>query len=294
TLESSFPVTITQYALATTATTTRWAHITWVGPGQASGGQGWVPNSALGTSSSSAAKQIGDLGALSITLGQAMAPYGTHFLGDIYFPGDGSRFSAASTAHSFALSSGLRAVLLVALYSNQEKHPTTPNLTLFNGVARGDNTSASTAYNQLGGAKGVGKFLGAYAISGIHLTNNNWKGAQATTLALVQFYEDADGVGNSHILNQSDQQTVRTDLINANVASVAQLGAQRLLGASGLLVVDVGSDSSGSWAIAAGVLTPQGAPTAVVVAVAQGQSSTKAAMAALQTFFKQLGLTLIG
>jgi hypothetical protein len=297
TLQGGFTVTITQYA-SVDATHTRWAHITWQGPVGAnggSGGQGWVLASALTVSSSNTgfnAAPIGDLGALSLTLGQTMAAYGSHFIGDVYFPNGNARYYTANAQQTFPLGDGLRAILLADLYSVAEGQKQKVDPTLTQGVARGDTTSGVTTYHLLGDAPGVGKYLTSNLVDGVQLVAGDWLGAQATAASLIEFYAEFDNLTPHPLLNQADLTAAKGLLGVADASAVAQIVSPRALG-SGVIVVASGHGPDGWWEVASGALAPGSGATAAVVAVALGEPSAAAAQAVVRTFYQGLATAIL-
>lgn len=297
TLQGGFPVTITQYASVGDAHT-RWAHITWQGPVGANGGaggQGWTLASALAVSSSSTgynAAPIGDLGALSLALGETMSASASHFIGDVYFPNGNARYYTADAQQVFPLGAGLRSILLVDLYSVAEAQRQKVDPTLTQGVARGDAQSGVTAYHVLGDAPGVGKYLTNNLVDGVQLATGNWLGAQATAASLIEFYAEFDNLTPHPLLNQTDLAAAKSMLASDEASAVAQLVSSRALG-GGVIVVSAGHSSDGWWEVASGVLAPVNGATAVVVAIAQREPSAAAAQSLLHAFFGSLAPTII-
>lgn len=297
TLQGGFPVTVTQYASVGDAHT-RWAHITWQGPvgaNGASGGRGWTLKSSLAVSSSSTgfnAAPIGDLGALSIALGRAMADTSTHFIGDVYFPNGNARYYTANAQQTFPLGDGLRAILLADLYSVAEGQRQKVDPTLAQGVARGDTSSSVTAYHLLGDAPGVGKYLTNNLVAGVQLANGNWLGAQADAAALIEFYAEFDNLTSHPLLNQTDLSAAKALLAPSNASVAEQLVAPSALG-SGVIVVSTGHGPDGWWAVASGALAPSNGASAAVVAVALGEPSAAAAQSLLRTFYRGLATAIV-
>ena len=290
-LQGGYPVTINQYATVD-GDHSRWAHVAWQGPVAntgASGGQGWTLATALTTTGSGQTQiaTIGDLGALALALGGAMAPYGDHFIGDVYFPNNNARYYTANAQQPFALGSGLRNVLLADLYSVAEAQRQAVNTPLTQGLARADASSGATAYHELGDAPGVGKFLTNSFVDGVQLANANWLGAQTTPGALIVFYSELTNLSSPRLLNAADYATVRLLLVNANASAVGGILPAGAVG-GGVIIVDMGQDASGWWMTAAGALEPAHGGDTVVSAAAQGEPSIAAAQAILHAFFARL------
>jgi len=297
TLQGGFPVTITQYA-SVGDNHTRWAHITWqgaIGANGGAGGQGWTVASALTVSASSSgfnAAPVGDLGALSVALGQTMAASARHFIGDVYFPNGNARYYTANAEQVFPLGDGLRAILLADLYSVAETQRQKVDPTLTQGVARGDTSSGATAYHLLGDAPGVGKYLTGNFVDGVQLANGDWLGAQSNAAALIEFYAEFDNLTPHPLLNQTDLAAAKNLLASADASAVAQIVPSRAVG-SGVIVVSTGHGPGGWWAVASGALAPSSGASAAVVAVATGEPSASAAFALLRTFYQSLARVIL-
>ncbi|MBF6591280.1 MAG: hypothetical protein IVW57_12240 [Ktedonobacterales bacterium] len=284
-----FPVALTQRARLDAAP---WARITWNGPTPRAGGMGWVVATAL-VAYGADGRALGDAGALSPALGQALAPYGPHLAAVIYFPDLNQFYLTANADQSFALGDGFRAVLLAALLASARANAppatgTAPaiDLTSAAALASGNSAAAATAYTRLGGADGISRFLRGQGISGIQPDAATWDAAQATPRALIQFYTALLVRG---ALSDADRVTA-VGLLARGGSGVAPASA---VGVGGVLVGGSAQGQGGWSASACGVLAPNVGQRAVVVAVALREPSAAAAQDALRAFYAALAPLLM-
>jgi hypothetical protein len=283
-LEPGFPVTLVAHALSGGVT---WSRILWSGPTPATGGSGWVRDNAL-ISYGAGGRPIGDLGALSPSLAQAITSYGDAFSAAVYFPEAGQLYRVRAD-QSFALGDGFRAVLLAALYAHAEsQHTAAPSAAAGSPstkVAGGDAPSAAVAYTQVGGAQDVSSYLTGLGLAGVQPGPNDWNGAQATATGMLAFYAALDG---GQALNKTDTGAVKTLLAGGDSASVTTILDGGTAGKSGLLIAG-SAQAGGEWTVSAcGIVVPATGPRYLVATAIRNQPSQSGALLALATFFAHL------
>lgn len=280
--EAGFPVTVLEYQQSGA---TGWAHIRWHGPTNSSGGSGWVPDNAL-VAFQSDARPIGDLGALSPALGQAMAPYEASLSAAIYFP-DSNQLYRVNQDTPFAIGDGFRSVVLLAWLASVEKLSKPPVTISLQAqlIAAGNQQVLPQVYSQIGGASGTATYLADLGVSAIQ-PGADWLSAQATATAMVQFYLALETNAG---LSSSDRTLALTQLVSApTVPSTADIIEAANINATSVLVIGMARDAS-SWTFnAAGIVTPHNGPRYIVTTAIRGQPSQDAAANVLAAFFRQL------
>lgn len=288
TLEPGFPVTITAHQRVGA---TVWSHITWGGPTHTSGGDGWAQDSAF-VSYGGQGKPIGDVGALSLQLVAATAPYGSQFAAALYFPEAGQLYRTRGD-QAFALGDGFRSVLLAAVFAwneGQIQHTgAAVTAATASGVARGDASATSFAYGAVGDKAGVSAFLTKVGVAGIQPAQGNWQGAQATPNALLQFYA---AFATKQMLNDADRATVAALLGHATSPLSANLATFLSPGNGGFLVTSVSQGASGWTVTVCGVLVPAHGSRVVLAAGVRDEATQSAAEAGLVAFYRQLATLL--
>lgn len=288
TLEPGFPVTIIAHQRAGNAV---WSHVIWGGPTRGSGGEGWAPDSAF-IAYGDQGRPIGDLGALSPQMVAATAPYGSQIAAALYFTESGQLYRTGGD-QSFALGDGFRAVLLatVLAWNEDPKQHTGSAVAAATAtqMASGDDSAATFAYGAVGDKAGSSAYLTKIGIAGIQPAQGDWRGAQATPNALLQFYTD---LAMGQILNTGDRATVATLLGHATTPQAAQLTAILSPGNGGFLVIGV-AQGAGGWTMSVcGLLVPAHGSRVVLAASVRGQTTDSAAMAGLIAFYRQLAMLL--
>ncbi len=284
TLEPGFPVTIIAHRRTGT---TVWSRITWGGPTRGSGGAGWAPDSAL-LSYGGQARPIGDLGALSPQFQATLASYGSQFAAALYFPEAGSLYRTRGD-QPFALGDGFRSVVLattLALHENPKQHVGTAiAATAAAQVANGDNAATTFAYGAVGDKAGISAYLAQVGIAGIQPAQGDWRGAQATPNALLQFYT---ALAQGAMLDSADRGTLSTLLGQAATPVSDQLSVMLPPGNGGFLVIGV-FQGAGGWAMSvSGIVVPAHGSRVVLAAVVRDQATDSAAVAGLVAFYRQL------
>jgi hypothetical protein len=274
TLQPGFPVTLTAHQMRGT---TSWSHIRWSGPTSASGGAGWVPDSAL-LSFGGRSRAIGDIGALAPALRERLGGSLSALDLALYFPTTGQLYLENSD-RSFALGDGARAALLVADAAQREAHPapSTP------ASAPPD---PAALYTRLGGASGAAAQLSALNLSGVQFPSGNWQDARATASAMLRLY---DGLDAGTLLNARDRGAVLAELGKANVPALDAAFAPATPAPGSLLLAGTWQAGTGWTASAYGILHPAKGPRVVFAAALQGQPSAGAAQQALANILRQIG-----
>lgn len=290
TLEAGFPVTLLKHARVAGGT---WSYVQWDGPARGTGGAGWVPDAAL-VSYGASSHPVGDLGALSPALAQALAPYATQIAVSLYFPDSGQLYRT-NDGRPFSLGGGFSAVLLADAFATAEsRHQPAPATSTTSAVARvaaADTPSAAGLYSQLGGASGLSGYLSSIGVDGIQPAPSDWASAQATSAALLQFY---DALAERDILSVADRDAVIGLLAQANASSTARLLDPRSLSPGSALVVGA-TQASGSWTLsAAGIVNPlqTHSPRYIVAVAVTGQPSQAAGQQTLSLVFGRLAALL--
>lgn len=288
-LEPGFPVTLTAHQRHSGAV---WSHIQWGGPSAYAGGAGWMPDAALVTYDSGA-RPLGDLGALSPSLGSAMAGYKSSFAAALYFPNSGQLYRA-NADQSIVLGDAFRPILLVASFAAAESQhkaaPATSASSLAAQVAAGSPVAAATLYEQLGDAPGVTRFLTSAGVSGIQPVPLVWAAARGTPTALLQFYTL---LATGGLLNSADRSAVLTLLAHADAQAASALLGGKSPGAGALVIASNANGSAlGASLVASGIVAPSGGPRYVIVAAITNQADQTAAQQVLATFFQRLGAIL--
>ena len=288
TLEPGFPVTLAAHQRLGSA---QWSHISWVGPTSNAGGDGWVPDAAV-VGFAADTRPIGDLGALSPALAQALSVYGAAFAAVIYFPDSGQLYRLRADV-PLALGTGFRALLITATFAAAEAHHTPPPAvaatTAVGKLAGGDVASGAAIYTQVGGSAGMARFLASAGVSGVQPAAGDWTTTQATATALVTFYAALTG---GDILSASNRAAVVALLAGANTSGVSSVLSGGAAGKDGVLVVGSAHSGDGWTASAGGSIVPAHGPRFFVAVAAQRQPSEAAGRQALATFFTQLNALL--
>lgn len=288
TLEAGFPVTITAHQRAGA---TMWSRITWGGPTRSSGGEGWTPDNAL-LSYGGQVRPIGDLGALSPQFQATLAPYGSRVAAALYFPEAGQLYRTGGD-RPFALGDGFRSVVLatiLALNEDPRQHiGTAVAASTATQVANGDNSATSFSYGAVGDMAGISAYLAKVGIVGIQPAQGDWRGAQATPNALLQFYT---ALATGQILNDADRGKV-SSLLGHTISSVsAQMLAMLSPGNGGFLVIGV-AQGAGGWTMSvSGIIVPAQGSRVVLVASVRDQATEADATAGLVAICRQLAVVL--
>lgn len=284
TLEPGFPVTLIAHRQSGN---TSWAHISWAGPTPKTGGDGWVADAAL-LAYGFGSHPIGDLGALSPSLAQSIAAYGSSFAAAVYFPDAGQLYRNQADS-SFAVGSGFRAMLLAATFASAEAHHTAPLASRAAQIAAADPTASAKAYQDAGGASGVSAYLRGIGITGSQPAEGDWLAGQATVSDLLQFYA---AVAAGDTLTPGDRDAMLALLAQSGVTS-RLLGGQPVANGS-VLVIGSAVESHG-WAITAcGIVTPTRGARYVLAALIRTQPSQADGEQVLAAFASQLnGLAAI-
>jgi hypothetical protein len=285
TLAPAFPVRLLQHQRVGN---TLWSRIEWTGPVHSMDGAGWVPNNLLDSNGHTGAI-LGDLGALSPALRQAVSPYARQFSAVVYIPSQRRLYNAGGMDNSLTLGTGFRPMLLSALYGEAEAKHTSVSLMDALLISHSDASGTPRIYQQLGGASGLSTYLGNHAIAGFQ-TDPTWSACQATPRAMMTFYAQLAG----NLLTKADTTSVVSILSLADAATTSNLTASWARTAGNLLVVGV-APTGNTWTVSvAGILNPPNGPQVIVVAVATGQSSSDGATPAMKAFYQQLTSQLAG
>lgn len=283
TLEPGFPVTITAHSVARRVL---WSHITWKGPTSASGGEGWILDSAT-VAYGAQARPIGDLGALAPALGHWAAQRASQVAAALYFADAGQLYRLNDT-RSFALGSGFSPVLIADLYAESEARSTPPAAPVLSALATrspsSDGIVPPLVYIQLGGTNGLNTFLIHTGVSGIVPGANGWDTGSATASGLIQFYANlTSGV----LLSQTDRAAFFTLLQQANASATGTLlGAGRV--PTGSFLVSAQTDTTNGWDMSASGILRLASGALVVAVAATGQPTQQAGAALLAGFFTQV------
>ena len=280
--EAGFPVTVLSYQQSGA---TDWAHIRWHGPTNSSGGSGWVVDNAL-VAFESDARPIGDLGALSPALGQAMAHYRDSLSAAIYFPESGQMYRVNQDT-PFAMGDGFRSVVLLAWLAKSESLSNPPVAIPLKAqvIAAGDQQVLPQVYSQAGSAPGISTYLTDLGVSSIQ-PGADWLSAQATATAMVQFYLALE---KNPGLNSFDHTLALTQLASAPTSpSTADISAAVNVNATSVLVSGMAHSANGWTLNAAGIVTPHNGPRYIVATAIRGQPSQDAAATVLVVFFHQI------
>ncbi|HET9980625.1 MAG TPA: hypothetical protein VFQ32_09280 [Ktedonobacterales bacterium] len=284
TLAPGFPVKLLQHQRVGN---TLWSRIEWDGPVTGAGGAGWAPDSAFVAYGQTGAI-FGDLGALAPSLREAVAPAGKSFAAAVYIPSQDRLYNAGSLDGVFALGTGVRPMLLSALFAGAESDNKPVSLTDELPLSHGDANTATRIYQQLGGATGLSVYLSSHSVAGFQFAPL-WTACHATPRATVDFYTQLAG----DLLNTKDRASVISILSLADAASTSKLAASWAGAAGNLLVVGVAPTDNTFTVSVAGILNPPQGPQLIVAAVATNQPSTDAALQIMKSFYTPL-TTLFG
>jgi hypothetical protein len=279
TLAPAFPVRLLEHKRVGN---TVWSRVEWGGPVAGTGGEGWVPDGLL-ISYGSTGAILGDLGALAPSLRQAVVPAGKQFAAMVYIPSQNRLYSQGAPDDFFALGTGLRPIMLSALYSGAEAQNKAVSLTDALALSHGDATVTPRTYQQLGGAAGLSLYLSSKSVQGIQ-TAPTWMACHATPRAMIDFYTQLAG----DLLQPKDHSAVYSVLALADAPTTTNLVAPWARAAGNLLVAGIAPTDNTFTVSVAGVLNPAKGPQVIVVAVATAQTSTDAALQAMKAFYTPL------
>jgi len=267
-MQPGFPVTLTAHQ---TRGGVSWSLINWSGPTAASGGEGWVPDSAI-VSYGGHSRPIGDIGALAPSLGKALAPYLSQLDLALYFP-DGGQLYLENANQPFTLGESAQAVLFVA---DAAQHA------LSTGTAAPD---PGAVFARLGGAAGAAKQLTALGVNGIAFPSAQWQDAQAAAISMLELYS---GLDDGTLLTPSDTKAVLAALRIANVPAIAALFAPAIPTPASFI-------QSGSWqaagvwtAQAGGMFIPTHGPRFILVVALRDQREQSTAQQTLEHILRQI------
>jgi hypothetical protein len=284
TLAPAFPVRLLEHKRVGN---TVWSRVEWGGPVAGTGGEGWVPDGLL-ISYGATGAILGDLGALAPSLRQAVAPAGKQFAAMVYIPSQNRLYTQGAPDDFFALGTGVRPIMLSALYSGAEAQNKAVSLTDALTLSHGDATVTPRIYQQLGGATGLSLYLSSKSVQGVQ-TAPTWMACHATPRAMIDFYTQLAG----DLLQPKDHSAVYSVLALADAPTTTNLVAPWARAAGNLLVAGIAPTDNTFTVSVAGVLNPAKGPQVIVVAVATAQSSTDAALQAMKAFYTPL-TTLFG
>jgi len=285
TLEPGFALRVTRYATDAGA---RWAQVTWGGPTPAAGGSGWtLAKGLLAGSPGAQARDIGDLGALSPAFGQAVSALGPGFASALYFPGAQASYHTASIDQAQPLGAQVIPLVLMALYANgvaaSQPTPTNGAPQIARDLALGNPQALAFDYRLVGDAQGMDSLLTQRHITGFQFATQAPTQTTGTVRGLSLFYTALSG---GALVSPTDSATIIALLASADATAATAVAPQSVLG-SGALDVTTSGPTGGVVMIAAGVLSPAGGPSVVVVAVAHGATAA-AAQTSMQTYFGRL------
>lgn len=284
TLAPGFPVKLQQHQRVGN---TLWSRIEWDGPVKGTGGAGWAPDAAFVAYGQTGAI-FGDLGALAPSLREAVAPAGKNFAAAVYIPSQDRLYNAGSLDGVFALGTGVRPMLLSALFAGAESDKKPVSLTDELPLSHGDANTATRIYQQLGGASGLSVYLTSHSVSGFQFAPL-WTACHVTPRATIDFYTQLAG----DLLNAKDRAAVISILSLADAGSTSKVAASWAGTAGNLLVVGVAPTDNTFTVSVAGILNPPGGPRLIVSAVVTSQPSTDAALQIMKSFYTPL-TTLFG
>jgi hypothetical protein len=285
TLAPAFPVRLLQHQRAGS---TVWSRIEWSGPVQGTGGAGWVPDAML-VSSGHTGSIMGDLGALAPKMRQVVAPYARQFSAMVYVPSQDRLYTQGAPDDAFALGSGMRSMLLSALYGGAEAQNKSISLPDALTIAHGDPTGTPKLYQTLGGATGLSLYLSSHSVHAFQ-TAPAWNACQTTPRGMIDFYTQFSGT----LLQAKNRSAVISLLSLADAPTTTSMVASWARAAGNLLVVGT-AQTGGSWTVSiAGVLNPPHGPSLMLVAVATGQSSSDTALAIMKAYYSALTTLFAG
>lgn len=292
TLQPGFSVRVARYA---TTAGERWAQIQWSGPTRATGGSGWVEASGLiaasGAGQSGQARDIGDLGALSPTFGQAVGALGPGFNAALYFPAAGASYASASVDQPESLGGQIVPVLLTVLYAKgivaAQPNASSGPPPIARDLAAGNAQALTFDYALVGDAAGLDSFMTQHHLTGFQFAAHQPTQAKGTARGLALFYA---ALASNALTSAHDVGEITSLLASANAKAASAIAPQSFIGSGALAVTTTSASGSASGdvvAIAAGAAQPANGPQVIVVAIAHGATSA-ATQQALQTFFQQL------
>ena len=285
TLAADFPVKVLQHQRVGN---TIWSRVEWTGPVNGTGGAGWVPDTAL-ISYGTTGAILGDLGALAPTLRQAVAPYAKQFTAAVYIPSQNRLYSAGAVDDVFALGTGLRPMLLSALFSGAQAQNQSVSLTDELSLSHGDANGTLRIYQQLGGANSLSLYLSSHNIAGFQ-TAPVWTACYTTTRAMTDYYAQLAGA----LLPAKARSSTISILSLADAPTTTNLVLSWARAAGNLLVVGIAPTDNTFTVSVAGILSPKNGPQMIVVAVATAQPSTDAALQTMKAFYTPLTTMFAG
>jgi hypothetical protein len=285
-LDPGFPVFLTAHEQASGVL---WDHVTWEGPTPAAGGHGWVRDSFL-TSVGGSGPAVGDAGALSPSLANALAPLEPRIALAVYYPAVRQLY-LADASQSCPLGNGARTFLLAALLA-QSTGSALPSADTERRLAAGDATTASSVYARIGGSAGLAGFLSQMGLVDAVPDAAAWTQIQATPRVLDQFYTMLAGLTPSPNLGGLDRAGRARVLAlvsgDPDGLTLAALGGSSASGVHVTLVVGAAQEHDG-WTInAAGVLTARTGLTYVAAVCLRAQPTRISGEQALHSVFAQL------
>ncbi len=288
TLEPGFAAQVTRYA---NRAGVRWAQIRWAGPTRAAGGSGWTLASGLiaanAATQTSQPRAIGDLGALSPAMGQAVSALGPGFSTSLYFGAAQSSYHTSSIDQVEPLGAQVVPLVLTLLYAKgivaAQPNAASGPPPIARDLASGNAQALTFDYELVGDAQGIDGFLTQHQIAGFQFASQQPLQAKGSVRALSLFYAALTG---GALVNAHDQAEIISLLGGANNSAAATVAPQSVIG-SGALLLTTASADGGVASIAAGVLVPANGSPVVVVASAHGATAA-VTQKAMQTYFGRL------
>ncbi|HEV2236393.1 MAG TPA: hypothetical protein VGR57_06990 [Ktedonobacterales bacterium] len=294
-LEPGFPVTLVLHAATGSGV---WDQISWSGPTASTGGTGWVPDAAL-TAVPGQGPIVGDAGALSPALAATLARVGAGAGLAVYYPAT-HRLYLTNGDHLYPLGDGARALLATAVLAApipppDQVGPSTVQLAdaLAGQVAQNNVTYTALAYQMLGGAPGLTRFLNGIGVAGVQPGAADWQGAQGTPRALAQFYAllagaAPAGTGASALAPDVRSRALARLAPDPVTAAYAGLGQLPPVGAAVTVVLGSAHTSDGWSANASAIVTTGDGMTYIAVLCASGLPSADSGAAAARAVLGQL------
>ncbi|HEX8982022.1 MAG TPA: hypothetical protein VF792_04585 [Ktedonobacterales bacterium] len=283
TLEPGFAVKVSRYA---TVAGVRWSQITWGGPTRASGGTGWTLAAGLiAISGATQARDIGDLGALSPSFGQATSAFAPGFTSALYFPSTGASYHTSDIEQEQPLGSQAIPLVLAALYAKgivaSQPNAASGPPPIAHDLVNGNPQALTFDYALVGNASGMTGFLSGHHIQGFQWVADKPLESQGSVRSLSLFYA---ALLDGSLVNAHDQAEMLSLLAGAN--SSETVAPQSIVG-TGVLVVTSDTSAGSVMMTVAGVLSPANGAQAVVVASFHGATAAAAQQEA-QTYFSKL------
>ena len=288
TLEPGFATQVTRYA---TRAGVRWAQIRWAGPTRASGGSGWTLASGLiaanAATLASQPRDIGDLGALSPAMGQAVNAIGSGFATALYFGAAQASYRTSDIDQVEPLGGQIVPLVLTLLYAKgivaSQPNAASGPPPIARDLASGNAQALTFDYALVGDAQGMDSFLTQHQIAGFQFAAQQPLQAKGSVRALSLFYAALSG---GALVNAHDQAEIISLLASVNNSAAAAVTPASVIG-SGALLLTTASADGGVASIAAGVLAPANGAAVVVVASVHGATAA-AAQTAMRTYFGRL------